>query len=97
MCYEIPFKHIKRRWQIFCSFKLSKSISVFYFSVHGNWGSWLDWSECSQSCNGGTQSRARYCDDPAPDLYGLECTGTNMSSQTCNTDICPGKTYILII
>ncbi|CAC5393166.1 unnamed protein product [Mytilus coruscus] len=57
--------------------------------VHGNWGSWLGWSECSQSCNGGTQYRARYCDDPAPELYGLECSGTNMSSQACNTDLCP--------
>ncbi|XP_052061895.1 protein crumbs homolog 1-like [Mytilus californianus] len=57
--------------------------------VHGKWGSWLGWSECSQSCNGGTQYRARYCDDPAPELYGLECSGTNMSSQACNTDLCP--------
>lgn len=67
---------------------------MFYISVHGNWGLWPDWSECSQSCNGGTQSRVRYCDDPVPNLYGRDCPGTNMSLQACNTDPCPGNTYV---
>ncbi|XP_052092487.1 sushi, von Willebrand factor type A, EGF and pentraxin domain-containing protein 1-like [Mytilus californianus] len=57
--------------------------------VNGNWGSWLSWSECSASCEGGTQTRERYCNNPTPDRYGLACVGSSTSNQSCNIDPCP--------
>lgn len=57
--------------------------------VNGNWGSWLSWSECSASCEGGTQTRERYCNNPTPDRYGLACVGSSTSDKSCNIDPCP--------
>ena len=30
--------------------------------VDGSWGSWIKWSQCSQSCGGGTETRKRLCE-----------------------------------
>ncbi|XP_076092136.1 uncharacterized protein LOC143063704 isoform X2 [Mytilus galloprovincialis] len=57
--------------------------------VHGNWGSWLSWSECSASCEGGIQTRERYCNNPTPDRYGSACVGRSTSNQSCNIYPCP--------
>lgn len=59
--------------------------------VHGNWGSWINSSDCSVSCGGGSRTRTRYCNDPSPDVYGLDCIGSNTSQIICNTDVCPSK------
>ncbi|VDH93558.1 CUB and sushi domain-containing protein, partial [Mytilus galloprovincialis] len=57
--------------------------------VHGNWGTWINSSDCSVSCGGGSRTRTRYCNDPSPDVYGLNCVGSNTSQSICNTDVCP--------
>ena len=49
-------------------------------------GGWTNWSNCSASCGGGTQSRS--CTNPAPANGGLNCSGS--SSQSCNTQSCAG-------
>ena len=51
------------------------------------WGSWSDWSTCSQSCEGGTQLRTRRL--VAPERNGGECNGESIEQQDCNTEICP--------
>ena len=41
-----------------------------------------DWSECPEEC-GGTQSRSRECDSPAPENGGAECEGEAEETQDC--------------
>ena len=47
-------------------------------------GGWSEWSSCSASCGGGTQTRT--CTNPAPPYGGADCSGP--SSQSCNTQSC---------
>ncbi len=47
-------------------------------------GGWSDWSTCSASCGGGTQTRS--CNNPTPNACGADCVGS--SSQSCNTQAC---------
>ena len=32
--------------------------------IHGQWGSWSQWSDCSHSCGNGLQHSDRYCNAP---------------------------------
>jgi hypothetical protein len=61
-------------------------------------GGWTEWSACSASCGGGTQSRT--CTNPAPANEGAKCEGS--ATQACNTSACepnpgpgpvPGPSY----
>ena len=47
-------------------------------------GGWSDWSPCSKSCGGGTQTRT--CTNPAPYCGGNGCSGE--STRACNTQPC---------
>ena len=62
-------------------------------SVDGGWSEFSDWSECSATCGGGTQTRIRTCTNPAPALGGVDCQGESSETQNCNTHHCPGKIY----
>ncbi|XP_052084477.1 uncharacterized protein LOC127721722 [Mytilus californianus] len=59
-------------------------------TINGSWGAWLNYSDCSVSCGGGTQFRQRHCDSPYPQYGGLDCEGTSIVSRLCNEDDCPG-------
>ena len=59
--------------------------------VDGSWGSWIKWSQCSQSCGGGTETRRRLCDSPAPAQGGTDCQGDQHQERQCNTETCSGK------
>ena len=58
--------------------------------VDGGWSE-PEWSECSATCGGGTQTRTRTCTNPAPAHGGLDCQGESTETQDCNTLPCPGK------
>ena len=60
-------------------------------SVDGKWTEFVDWSECSATCGGGTQTRTRTCTNPAPAHGGSDCQGESSETQDCNTQDCPGK------
>ncbi|RDD36819.1 SCO-spondin, partial [Trichoplax sp. H2] len=59
--------------------------------IDGNWGSWMPWSECSKPCGGGSQRRARFCNNPAPSTNGIDCKGSSLETKTCNDKICSSE------
>jgi len=48
---------------------------------------WSDWSTCSATCGGGTQTRSRTVNTPAAN-GGMACPALT-DSQACNTNPCP--------
>jgi hypothetical protein len=66
-----------------------------WYISDGNWGSWSTLSSCSLSCGGGTQSRTRLCNHPAPSNGGSVCLGQGSETTACNEQHCPiGETNI---
>ena len=63
-------------------------------SVAGQWSIWDAWSECSVSCDGGTQTRQRHCMDPAPENGSADCVGIAEETQPCADWNRPGKKSI---
>ena len=59
--------------------------------VDGSWGQWSPWSQCTRSCDGGTHTRVRLCDSPAPRNGGLDCVGPSVEVEDCNSSPCKGK------
>ncbi|XP_027145831.1 hemicentin-1 [Larimichthys crocea] len=71
-----------------------KAVEVIMCSVRpcpvaGNWGSWLPWSPCSETCGKGMQSRIRLCNNPPPAFDGLQCEGSDTQTQVCKERPCP--------
>ncbi|XP_038068317.1 uncharacterized protein LOC119737785 isoform X1 [Patiria miniata] len=58
-------------------------------AVHGGWSGWGEWSACFVTCGGGSVSRSRVCDDPAPAWGGDDCVGEAVGSDVCSPDPCP--------
>ena len=74
---------------------IEKSV-FFLLTVNGNWGGWGGWGGCNRNCGGGTRTRSRACNNPAPRNGGRQCSGSSSSSSSCNTHHCPGKEIINI-
>uniref|UniRef100_A0A3B3BIE7 Hemicentin 1 n=1 Tax=Oryzias melastigma TaxID=30732 RepID=A0A3B3BIE7_ORYME len=55
----------------------------------GNWGSWLAWGPCSETCGKGMQSRIRLCNSPPPQFDGPQCEGLDTQSKMCLERLCP--------
>lgn len=53
-------------------------------SVDGGYSQWTSWSQCSATCDNGTQQRSRSCTVPPPANGGKPCAGPNEETQTCN-------------
>ena len=64
------------------------------FSVNGNWGPWGAYSACSVTCGGGTHTRSRSCNDPAPANGGTVCPAPATETATCGTLLCPRELEI---
>ena len=61
-------------------------------TVDGGYTDFGDWSECSNDCGGGTQTRTRTCTNPAPAHGGADCVGDTSESRDCtSTNGCPGN------
>ncbi|KAK7491692.1 hypothetical protein BaRGS_00017145 [Batillaria attramentaria] len=56
--------------------------------VNGGFGSWSQWSSCSQSCGGGTEIRTRMCNNPRPENDGRGCDGGWIETRQCNRQSC---------
>ncbi|XP_077981821.1 semaphorin-5A-like [Glandiceps talaboti] len=62
--------------------------------IHGEWGTWGAWEECSVTCGRGVRYRRRNCDNPAPSDYGGKyCKHDNgiydRDAELCATTPCP--------
>jgi len=60
---------------------------LHYLLVDGYWAPWSNWTECSVTCEGGTQKRRRQCIPPKHN--GKPCEGDNNEVRVCNTQRCP--------
>jgi len=77
----------------------SNKVKEFYMNkcpsppsqVDGGYSAYGDWLACSAECDGGTQTRTRQCNSPAPTNGGY-CEGDNSESQKCNEQPCPATT-----
>ncbi|KAK3095541.1 hypothetical protein FSP39_015906, partial [Pinctada imbricata] len=67
----------------------STSCNTHTCAVNGNWGSWGSYGGCTVTCGGGTKTRSRSCNNPAPAHGGQDCSGSGSSSASCNTHHCP--------
>ncbi|KAM9306065.1 SCO-spondin-like, partial [Gastrophryne carolinensis] len=54
----------------------------------GFWSPWGAWSECSQSCGTGAQTRKRVCTNPSGDVL-RQCRGGASEDQQCFSVSCP--------
>ncbi|XP_064162532.1 properdin-like [Anguilla rostrata] len=65
-------------------------VGLPYCAVHGGWGPWGAYSECSVTCGLGQRERTRACNNPEPRHGGQHCTGDPVSIDMCNTRVhCP--------
>ncbi|XP_062609284.1 hemicentin-1-like [Saccostrea cucullata] len=56
--------------------------------IDGGWGSWGGWSSCSKTCDTGSKSRSRSCNNPYPQYGGAGCSGTSQESKSCQIEEC---------
>ncbi|BFZ03662.1 hypothetical protein BsWGS_06701 [Bradybaena similaris] len=58
--------------------------------VHGQFGLWSEWSQCSATCGGGASSRRRACDSPPPANGGFQCNSSQaVETKLCSVHSCP--------
>ena len=79
---------------IYCNSRNNVCKSIIL--VDGAWSGWASWSDCDVTCDSGTQSRGRSCDNPAPANGGDVCSGSAVETTQCTLDTCPGNAPIYI-
>ncbi|XP_031431207.1 LOW QUALITY PROTEIN: hemicentin-1 [Clupea harengus] len=86
-CSDPPAQHGGRA----CEGKAVEAImcSIRPCPVAGNWGAWLPWGACSETCGKGTQTRVRLCNNPPPAFNGPPCAGPDTQTQVCKERPCP--------
>jgi hypothetical protein len=63
-------------------------------AINGGWSAYGAWSACSAACGGGTQTRSRFCDSPAPAHGGAFCSGLATEVRGCGTGPCQSKLFL---
>ncbi|XP_030853395.1 hemicentin-1 isoform X1 [Strongylocentrotus purpuratus] len=57
--------------------------------IHGRWGEWQPFEECSVSCGFGVRVRRRFCDNPPVQYRGRDCEGEGVQQDECFAGECP--------
>uniref|UniRef100_A0A915PU21 Peptidase M12B domain-containing protein n=1 Tax=Setaria digitata TaxID=48799 RepID=A0A915PU21_9BILA len=52
--------------------------------IDGAWTTWSEWSQCSDPCINGYQSRTRFCSNPRALNGGSPCLGSDFELAPCN-------------
>lgn len=68
-------------------------VTMFFFSVDGNYTEWSEFQACSVTCGKGIQARSRSCTNPPPQHGGKNCSayGRPVETKECNLRECPSK------
>ena len=64
-------------------FILFHNCILYLDKVNGSWCDWLPVSPCSVSCGHGNQKFIRYCNCPAPENGGADCSGKTHLYNSC--------------
>ena len=90
------YHHIFLLFWVKDSTKLEKDIPVSncqskaLSAVTGTWQPWGEWTQCSVSCNQGSRSRLRRCNDSTFEGGSERCTGEPAEAEVCQTTDCKG-------
>lgn len=81
---------------------MTQGTSHSFPAVDGGYSDWLESSECTASCGGGTLTVTRTCTNPPPFSGGKDCSSLGPAKMTrqCNTQECcmlSLRTIILIL
>ncbi|XP_072176576.1 hemicentin-1-like [Diadema setosum] len=57
--------------------------------IHGRWGEWQPWEDCSVSCGYGRRVRRRQCNNPPRQYGGRDCEGEPIQVSECFSGECP--------
>ncbi|XP_021345208.1 uncharacterized protein LOC110445120 [Mizuhopecten yessoensis] len=72
-----------------CSSSNINGYATFKCGRTGGVSTWSPWSLCTVTCDGGTRSRSRTCDNPLPISPGTDCSDTLSDTKDCFTFPCP--------
>lgn len=56
--------------------------SFIFNTVDGVWTAWERWGPCACAGGGGSRTRRRMCDNPAPQYDGKNCAGSDVETDT---------------
>ncbi|XP_014673762.1 PREDICTED: fibrillin-1-like [Priapulus caudatus] len=63
--------------------------TVNCFDRNGGWSQWGEFGACSSTCGTGLMVRRRTCSNPTPEGWGMQCHGSEIETETCNSQQCP--------
>ena len=69
---------------------LTDWFNCLFYTVDGGYSLWSPWLPCDADCGGGIQERNRFCNNPAPQIGGNDCTilGSDKQTRLCNLFPC---------
>ena len=62
---------------------------IVHCPIHGNWGEWSTWNNCSATCESGegVRKRTRSCSNPHPQMgSAMELDGEPIKARPCEGD-----------
>ncbi|CAD5120039.1 DgyrCDS8620 [Dimorphilus gyrociliatus] len=86
------FEVVMYRQMEIIAWVVKKTCKVVQHKI-AQWSSWSEFGDCSTTCGGGTRTRKRFCNNPAP-VDGLDCPGIGTDFVACATNNCPASDVV---